>query len=110
MLVSDLNMFNNLKDKMLFSCYIFNLKNIIKSFKKLSRDNIIEIVTKNQQVIIKDEIAINSILKGSNMKKVILVQNQNHWNTFALLMTSIIATTIYLNNKNEKDAMIIKYC
>ena len=26
---------------------------------------------------------------------------------FALLMTSIIATTIYLNNKNEKDAMII---
>ena len=26
---------------------------------------------------------------------------------FPLLMTSIIATTIYLNNKNEKDAMII---
>ena len=26
---------------------------------------------------------------------------------FALLMSSIIATTIYLNNKNEKDAMII---
>ena len=26
---------------------------------------------------------------------------------FALLTTSIIATTIYLNNKNEKDAMII---
>ena len=26
---------------------------------------------------------------------------------FALLMASIIATTIYLNNKNEKDAMII---
>ncbi|HKM19449.1 MAG TPA: type IV pili methyl-accepting chemotaxis transducer N-terminal domain-containing protein [Aliarcobacter sp.] len=26
---------------------------------------------------------------------------------FALLMTSIIATTIYLNNKNEKDAMIV---
>lgn len=26
---------------------------------------------------------------------------------FVLLMASIVATTIYLNNKNEKDAMIV---
>ena len=26
---------------------------------------------------------------------------------FTLLMASIVATTIYLNNKNEKDAMIV---
>jgi nitrate/nitrite-specific signal transduction histidine kinase len=42
------------------------------------------------------------------MKKIILVQKSKSIGIlFALLMTSIIATTIYLNNKNEKDAMII---
>ena len=62
MLVSDLNMFNKLKrqdDSFMLHIQPETLSRVLK---KLSRDNIIEI--ENQQVIIKDEIALNSIFKG----------------------------------------------
>lgn len=40
--------------------------------------------------------------KGSISKKIKIIGT-----LFALLMTSVITTTIYLNNKSEKDAMVV---
>ncbi|MGJ0322918.1 Crp/Fnr family transcriptional regulator [Aliarcobacter cryaerophilus] len=62
MLVSDLNMFNNLKRQDVSFMLHIQPETLSRVLKKLSRDNIIEI--ENQQVIIKDEIALNSIFKG----------------------------------------------
>ena len=62
MLVSDLKMFNNLKRQDVSFMLHIQPETLSKDIKKLSRDNIIEI--ENQQVIIKDEIALNSIFKG----------------------------------------------
>ena len=62
MLVSDLNMFNKLKRQDVSFMLHIQPETQSRVLKKLSRDNIIEI--ENQQVIIKDEIALNSIFKG----------------------------------------------
>ena len=62
MLVSDLNMFNKLKSQDVSFMLHIQPETLSRVLKKLSRDNIIEI--ENQQVIIKDEIALNSIFKG----------------------------------------------
>ena len=62
MLVSDLKMFNNLKRQDVSFMLHIQPERLSRVLKKLSRDNIIEI--ENQQVIIKDEIALNSIFKG----------------------------------------------
>ncbi len=62
MLVSDLNMFNKLKRQDVSFMLHIPPETLSRVLKKLSRDNIIEI--ENQQVIIKDEIALNSIFKG----------------------------------------------
>ena len=62
MLVSDLKMFNNLKSQDVSFMLHIQPETLSRVLKKLSRDNIIEI--ENQQVIIKDEIALNSIFKG----------------------------------------------
>ncbi|NCB12599.1 MAG: Crp/Fnr family transcriptional regulator [Erysipelotrichia bacterium] len=62
MLVSDLNMFNKLKRQDVSFMLHIQPETLSRVLKKLSRDNIIEIG--NQQVIIKDEIALNSIFKG----------------------------------------------
>ena len=62
MLVSDLNMFNNLKRQDVSFMLHIQPETLSRVLKKLSRDNIIEV--ENQQVIIKDEIALNSIFKG----------------------------------------------
>ena len=62
MLVSDLNMFNKLKRQDVSLMLHIQPETLSRVLKKLSRDNIIEI--ENQQVIIKDEIALNSIFKG----------------------------------------------
>ncbi|MGJ0344250.1 Crp/Fnr family transcriptional regulator [Aliarcobacter cryaerophilus] len=62
MLVSDLKMFNNLKRQDVSFMLHIQPETLSRVLKKLSRDNIIEI--ENQQVIIKDEIALNSIFKG----------------------------------------------
>ena len=62
MLVSDLKMFNNLKRQDLSFMLHIQPETLSRVLKKLSRDNIIEV--ENQQVIIKDEIALNSIFKG----------------------------------------------
>ncbi|MCT7405937.1 Crp/Fnr family transcriptional regulator [Aliarcobacter cryaerophilus] len=61
MLVSDLKMFNNLKRQDVSFMLHIQPETLSRVLKKLSRDNIIEI--ENQQVIIKDEIALNSIFK-----------------------------------------------
>ncbi len=57
MLVSDLNMFNKLKRQDVSFMLHIQPETLSRVLKKLSRDNIIEI--ENQQVIIKDEIALN---------------------------------------------------
>lgn len=62
MLVSDLKMFNNLKRQDVSFMLHIQPETLSRVLKKLSRDNIIEI--ENQQVIIKNEIALNSIFKG----------------------------------------------
>ncbi|PRN00748.1 Crp/Fnr family transcriptional regulator [Aliarcobacter cryaerophilus] len=62
MLVSDLKMFNNLKRQDVSFILHIQPETLSRVLKKLSRDNIIEI--ENQEVIIKDEIALNSIFKG----------------------------------------------
>ena len=62
MLVSDLKMFNNLKRQDVSFMLHIQPETLSRVLKKLSRDNIIEI--ENQQVTIKDEIALNSIFKG----------------------------------------------
>ena len=62
MLVSDLKMFNNLKRQDVSFMLHIQPETLSRVLKKLSRDNIIEI--ENQQVIIKDEIELNSIFKG----------------------------------------------
>ena len=62
MLVSDLNMFNKLKRQDVSFMLHIQPETLSRVLKKLSRDNIIEI--ENQQVIIKDEIALNYIFKG----------------------------------------------
>ncbi|MFY9107062.1 Crp/Fnr family transcriptional regulator [Aliarcobacter cryaerophilus] len=62
MLVSDLKMFNNLKRQDVSFMLHIQPETLSRVLKKLSRDNIIEI--ENQQVIIKDGIALNSIFKG----------------------------------------------
>lgn len=62
MLVSDLKMFNNLKRQDVSFMLHIQPETLSRVLKKLSRDNIIEI--ENQQVIIEDEIALNSIFKG----------------------------------------------
>ena len=62
MLVQDLKMFNNLKRQDVSFMLHIQPETLSRVLKKLSRDNIIEI--ENQQVIIKDEIALNSIFKG----------------------------------------------
>lgn len=62
MLVSDLNMFNKLKRQDVSFMLHIQPETLSRVLKKLSRDNIIEI--ENQQVIIKDEITLNSIFKG----------------------------------------------
>ncbi|HRN00616.1 MAG TPA: Crp/Fnr family transcriptional regulator [Aliarcobacter cryaerophilus] len=62
MLVSDLKMFNNLKRQDVSFMLHIQPETLSRVLKKLLRDNIIEI--ENQQVIIKDEIALNSIFKG----------------------------------------------
>ena len=62
MLVSDLKMFNNLKRQDVSFMLHIQPETLSRVLKKLSRDNIIEI--ENQQVIIKDEITLNSIFKG----------------------------------------------
>ena len=62
MLVSDLKMFNNLKRQDVSFMLHIQPETLSRVLKKLSRDNIIEV--ENQQVIIKDEIALNSIFKG----------------------------------------------
>ncbi|MCT7505954.1 Crp/Fnr family transcriptional regulator [Aliarcobacter cryaerophilus] len=62
MLVSDLNMFNKLKRQDVSFMLHIQPETLSRVLKKLSRDNIIEV--ENQQVIIKDEIALNSIFKG----------------------------------------------
>ncbi|MGJ0331908.1 Crp/Fnr family transcriptional regulator [Aliarcobacter cryaerophilus] len=62
MLVSDLKMFNKLKRQDVSFMLHIQPETLSRVLKKLSRDNIIEI--ENQQVIIKDEIALNSIFKG----------------------------------------------
>ena len=62
MLVSDLNIFNKLKRQDVSFMLHIQPETLSRVLKKLSRDNIIEI--ENQQVIIKDEIALNSIFKG----------------------------------------------
>ena len=62
MLVSDLNMFNKLKRQDVSFMLHIQPETLSRVLKKLSRDNIIEI--ENQQVIIKEEIALNSIFKG----------------------------------------------
>ena len=62
MLVSDLKMFNNLKRQDVSFMLHIQPETLSRVLKKLSRDNIIEI--ENQQVIIKDEIVLNSIFKG----------------------------------------------
>lgn len=62
MLVSDLKMFNSLKRQDVSFMLHIQPETLSRVLKKLSRDNIIEI--ENQQVIIKDEIALNSIFKG----------------------------------------------
>ncbi len=83
MLVSDLNMFNKLiRQDVSFMLHI-QPETLSRVLKKLSRDNIIEI--ENQQVIIKDEIALNSIFKGVAIwKKVILVQKSKSLEYFLL--------------------------
>lgn len=62
MLVSDLKMFNNLKRQDVSFMLHIQPETLSRVLKKLLRDNIIEI--ENQQVVIKDEIALNSIFKG----------------------------------------------
>ena len=62
MLVSDLKMFNKLKRQDVSFMLHIQPETLSRVLKKLSRDNIIEI--ENQQVIIKEEIALNSIFKG----------------------------------------------
>ena len=62
MISSDLKMFNNLKRQDVSFMLHIQPETLSRVLKKLSRDNIIEI--ENQQVIIKDEIALNSIFKG----------------------------------------------
>ena len=62
MLVSDLKMFNNLKRQDVSFMLHIQPETLSRVLKKLSRYNIIEI--ENQRVIIKDEIALNSIFKG----------------------------------------------
>ena len=62
MLVSDLNMFNKLKRQDVSFMLHIQPETLSRVLKKLSRDNIIEV--ENQQVIIKDEITLNSIFKG----------------------------------------------
>ncbi|PRM88042.1 Crp/Fnr family transcriptional regulator [Aliarcobacter cryaerophilus] len=62
MLVSDLKMFNSLKRQDVSFMLHIQPETLSRVLKKLSRDNIIEV--ENQQVIIKDEIALNSIFKG----------------------------------------------
>lgn len=62
MLVSDLKMFNNLKRQDVSFMLHIQPETLSRVLKKLSRDNIIEV--ENQQVIIKDEITLNSIFKG----------------------------------------------
>ena len=62
MLVSDLNMFNKLKRQDVSFMLHIQPETLSRVLKKLSRDNIIEI--ENQQVIIEEEIALNSIFKG----------------------------------------------
>ncbi|AYJ79427.1 transcriptional regulator [Aliarcobacter cryaerophilus ATCC 43158] len=62
MLVSDLKMFNKLKRQDVSFILHIQPETLSRVLKKLSRDNIIEV--ENQQVIIKDEIALNSIFKG----------------------------------------------
>ena len=62
MLVSDLKMFNHLNRQDVSFMLHIQPETLSRVLKKLSRDNIIEV--ENQQVIIKDEIALNSIFKG----------------------------------------------
>ena len=62
MLFTDLEMFNSLKRQDVSFMLHIQPETLSRVLKKLSRDNIIEI--ENQQVIIKDEIALNSIFKG----------------------------------------------
>ena len=62
MLTQDLEMFNKLKRQEVSFMLHIQPETLSRVLKKLSRDNIIEI--ENQQVIIKDEIALNSIFKG----------------------------------------------
>ena len=62
MIASDLKMFNSLKRQDVSFMLHIQPETLSRVLKKLSRDNIIEV--ENQQVIVKDEIALNSIFKG----------------------------------------------
>ena len=62
MISSDLKMFNSLKRQDVSFMLHIQPETLSRVLKKLSRDNIIEV--ENQQVIVKDEIALNSIFKG----------------------------------------------
>ena len=62
MLVSDLKMFNNLKRQEVSFMLHIQPETLSRVLKKLSRDEIIDI--ENQEVIIKDQIALNSIFTG----------------------------------------------
>ena len=62
MLVSDLKMFNNLKRQDVSFMLHIQPETLSRVLKKLSRDEIIDI--ENQEVIIKDQIALNSIFTG----------------------------------------------
>lgn len=62
MIASDLKMFNSLKRQDVSFMLHIQPETLSRVLKKLSRDNIIEV--ENQQVIVKDEMALNSIFKG----------------------------------------------
>lgn len=62
MLVQDLKMFNNLKRQEVSFMLHIQPETLSRVLKKLSRDEIIDI--ENQEVIIKDQIALNSIFTG----------------------------------------------
>lgn len=62
MISSDLKMFNSLKRQDVSFMLHIQPETLSRVLKKLSRDNIIEV--ENQQVIVKDEMALNSIFKG----------------------------------------------
>ena len=71
MLVQDLKMFNNLKRQEVSFMLHIQPETLSRVLKKLSRDEIIDI--ENQEVIIKDQIALNSIFTGVAIwKKVVL--------------------------------------